>query len=62
MKGHHVDTLILDARFVVTCDDAGTVHENSSVAIHDGRIIAVGDFDNAGFAHSQISLVQSPPG
>jgi 5-methylthioadenosine/S-adenosylhomocysteine deaminase len=43
MMGHHVDTLILDARFVVTCDDAGTVHENSSVAIHDGRIIAVGD-------------------
>lgn len=39
----NADTLILGARFVLTCDDAGTVFENAGVAIRDGRILAVGD-------------------
>ncbi len=43
MTTHDVDTLILGARFVLTCDDAGTVFENAGVAIRDGRIVAVGD-------------------
>jgi cytosine/adenosine deaminase-related metal-dependent hydrolase len=39
----NIDTLITDARFLVTCDERGTVLEQAGIAIDDGRIVAVGD-------------------
>ena len=41
----NIDTLITDARFLVTCDERGTVLEQAGIAIDDGRIVAVGDVD-----------------
>ena len=37
-----VDLLIREARFAVMADEDGTVHEGVSIAIDDGRIVAVG--------------------
>lgn len=37
-----VETLIVNARFLVTCDDRNTVLADASLAIDDGRIVAVG--------------------
>jgi len=43
MTTRDADTLILGARFLLTCDGAGTVHENAGLAIREGQISAVGD-------------------
>jgi 5-methylthioadenosine/S-adenosylhomocysteine deaminase len=41
-----VDTVITDARYILTCDDGHTLMENAGVAIDKGRIVAVGDISN----------------
>ncbi len=46
MNSSKVDTVITGARYVLSCDEARTLHENCGVAIRDGRIVAVGDVDS----------------
>ncbi len=41
----NVDTLIKNARFVLTCDEQRTVLEQAGIAINDGRIVAIGNVD-----------------
>ncbi len=38
-----VDTLITDARYLITCDDQDVIFEHAGIAIDDGRLVAVGD-------------------
>lgn len=38
-----VDTLIVNARFLLTCDTQRTVLEHAGIAVKDGRIVAIGD-------------------
>mgnify|MGYP001456724366 CR=1 FL=1 len=45
MNSAAVDTVITGARYVLTCDDTGSVHERAGIAVRDGRIAAVGDVD-----------------
>ena len=46
MNSAAVDTVITGARYVLTCDDTGSVHERAGIAVRDGRIAAVGDVDS----------------
>ena len=46
MNSAAVDTVITGARYVLTCDDTGSVHERAGIAVRDGRIVAVGDVDS----------------
>ncbi|HEV8024957.1 MAG TPA: hypothetical protein VGP37_08755, partial [Candidatus Nanopelagicales bacterium] len=41
-----VQTVIANARFVITCDAQDSVIESAAVAIDDGRIVAVGDVED----------------
>lgn len=37
------DTIVANARFLLTCDNDRTAHEHAGIAISNGRIMAVGD-------------------
>jgi 5-methylthioadenosine/S-adenosylhomocysteine deaminase len=41
-----VDLLIRDARYILMCDESGSVVEHADIAINDGRIVSVGDPDS----------------
>ena len=52
--------LLLDARWVIPVQPAGRVLENHSVAVHDGRILAVLPWTQAHAAYSARTVVSLP--
>ena len=57
-----VDTVITGARYVLPCDDTGSVHERAGIAVRDGRIVAVGDVDLPMRIDGSMRRVLVPPG